>query len=120
MAIGNLPPSTTLNNTTEYFNNFFTDRYTVSQNVNDAVVGYFQSVTGNKESGTLLAAAVMYTAQTQGLDIMSLIDQFRSLRPQELNAYLAMLLNLNRVETSLLGISNSPPISKYISRTLLP
>lgn len=120
MAIGNLPPSSQINNTTDYFNNFFTQTYSVNQNVNDAVVGYFQSVTGNKDSGRLLASAVMYTAQQQGLDIMSLLDEFRKLQQQELTAYLAMLLNLYRVETSLLGISNSPPVSKYISRAILP
>lgn len=120
MAVGNLPSSTDSNNTTAYFNNFFSPQYTVNQNVNDAVVGYFQSVTGNKDSGTLLASSVIYTAQQQGLDIMSLLDEFRKLRPQELNAYLAMLLNLYRVETSLLGISNTPPVSKYISRAILP
>lgn len=118
-SIGNLPSITT-NNTTEYFNNFFSQDFNVSQNVNDAVVGYFQSVTGNKQSGTLLAASVINTALTQGIDIMSLVDEFRRLPSHELNAYLAMLLNTNRVETSLLGISNSPPVNKYIQRAILP
>jgi hypothetical protein len=30
-----------------------------------------------------------------------------------------MLLNLNRVGTSLLGLTNSPRTSKYIQRTIL-
>ena len=37
----------------------------------------------------------------------------------ELDAYLTMFLNLNRVGTSLLGISNSPQVSPYISRAIL-
>ena len=37
----------------------------------------------------------------------------------ELDAYLTMLLNLNRVGTSLLGLSNSPRTGKYIQRTIL-
>lgn len=37
----------------------------------------------------------------------------------EINAYLTMFLNLNRSGTSLLGLSNSPLTSKYISRTIL-
>jgi hypothetical protein len=37
----------------------------------------------------------------------------------ELDAYLTMLLNLNRVGTSLLGLTNSPRTSKYIQRTIL-
>ena len=37
----------------------------------------------------------------------------------EVNAYLTMFLNLNRSGTSLLGLSNSPLTSKYITRTIL-
>lgn len=38
----------------------------------------------------------------------------------EINAYLTMFLNLNRVNTSLLGITNQPQTSKYVSRAILP
>lgn len=38
----------------------------------------------------------------------------------ELDAYLTMFLNLNRVGTSLLGLSNSPQTSKYITRAIRP
>lgn len=37
----------------------------------------------------------------------------------EINAYLTMFLNLNRSGTSLLGLSNSPLTSKYVTRTIL-
>jgi hypothetical protein len=37
----------------------------------------------------------------------------------ELDAYLTMLLNLNRAGTSLLGLSNSPRTGKYVQRTIL-
>lgn len=116
----NLPSQASQNVTTKFFNNYFTDIQNVSQNVNDAVVGYFQSLTGDKTSGNTLAAAVIYTATQQGIDPMSLIDEFRSLRPNELNAYLTMFLNFNRVNTSLLGLSNSPQTNKYIRRSILP
>jgi len=79
-ANGNLPPNTKINSTTEYFNNYFEDLLTTSPSINDAVVGYFQSVTGEEESGRTLAATVIYTALSQGLDPMSLIDEFRKLK----------------------------------------
>ena len=207
MAItGNLPTSTTINdNTTQYFNNFFNPGVNVTQNVDDSLVGFFQSITGNKDSGKTLAASVLYTASSQGLDVMSFIDELRSLKKggriehkeqidsnsvnaeyntyqdillnmndfmqgqlfyttqqnvfyklqsdtivavtgykaervvvskdnviyqyfilsytqeqNELNAYLTLLLNLNRVNTSLLGLSNSPQLNKYIARAILP
>ena len=120
MSNGNLPPSSTKNATTDYFNNYFKDTFTVSQNANDAVIGYFQTVTGDKDSGNTLASTVIYTATSQGLDPMDLIDEFRKLEPGELNAYLTMFLNINRASTSLLGISNSPQTNKYIARAILP
>lgn len=117
---GNLPISNiNTNSTTAYFNNFFTPDYTISQNVDDTIVGYFQTITGNKESGTALAASVIYTAQTQGIDPITILDEFRKLNKNELNAYLTMFLNLNRVGTSLLGLSNSPQLNKYIARSIL-
>lgn len=116
---GNLPPVEAGNSTTKYFNNFFTTGVTVNQNVNDAVIGYFQTVTGNKESGRLLASTVLYTALNQGLDPMLLVDEFKTLNGNELNAYLTMFLNTNRVSTSLLGITNAPQTSKYVTRTIL-
>jgi|APCry1669190731_1035312.scaffolds.fasta_scaffold163327_1 hypothetical protein len=117
---GNLPPASNNNTTTGYFDNFFTQINTVSENVNDAVIGYFQELTGNKDSGATLAAAVLYTAQQQNIEPMQLIDEFRKLKPNELNAYLTMFLNFNRVGTSLLGLSNTPQTSKYITRAILP
>lgn len=77
---GNLPPNTNINSTTEYFNNYFNEVLTTSPNINDAVVGYFQTVTGDVESGRTLAATIIYTALSQGLDPMSLIDEFRKLK----------------------------------------
>jgi hypothetical protein len=117
---GNLPPSPIATSTTAYFNNFFTEGFTTSPNINDAIVGYFQTVTGDVDSGKTLAATVIYTALSQGIEPMSLIDEFRKLGPGELNSYLTVLLNSNRVGTSLLGISNSPQINKYIQRAILP
>ena len=153
---GNLPPNPNSNITTEYFNNFFKPDLSVSQNVDDAVIGYFESLTGSKDSARVLASTVLYTALTQGIDPLSIIDELRSLSQQnrlnspdsgstyservaantdqypmpgppprtndlnELDAYLTMFLNLNRVGTSLLGISNQPQTNKYVQRAILP
>ena len=171
MAInGNLPGQTTNNpDTTNYFNNFYNNPTNTSPMINDAVVAYFQNITGNADTGRNLAAAVIFTALQQGIDPMSVVDQLNALskknlsnapaeyqgqtsqdgqdtdvyNPQtgtwtssgkqyakpgpstpysqinEVNAYLTMFLNLNRVGTSLLGLSNSPQVSPYISRAIL-
>ncbi len=171
MAInGNLPGQTTNNpSTTNYFNNFYDSPTSTSPMINDAVIAYFQNITGSADTGKNLAAAVIYTALQQNIDPMSVIDQLNVLskknlaktpdfyegktnqdavdtdvyNPQtgtwsssgkqyakpgpssgfnqisELDAYLTMFLNLNRVGTSLLGLSNSPQVSPYIKRAIL-
>jgi hypothetical protein len=120
MAVyGNLPASNRDSKTADYFNDYFKTLPNVSQNVNDALLGYFQSFTGDKETGATMAASVLYTALNQGIDPMVLIDEFKRLSKTELNAYLVLFLNFDRANTSLIGISNSPQISKYITRAIL-
>lgn len=208
-SYGNLPPKNTNEPTTAYFNNFFQTGLTVSQNVDDAVLGFFQQYTGDKEAGELLASTVLYTATQLALDPMVILDELRKLKNNnkvekktpvdainfisdyssynqidvvkdqysvgrifyvptngvfykiverapgikslettldfkaeavilnnrvvkynyfrviyeqegdDLNSYLTMFLNLNRVNTSLLGISNQPQTNKYIRRAIL-
>jgi hypothetical protein len=103
----------------KYFNNYFITPNTISSNQNDAVVAYFQQVTGNVQSAAILASTVIYTAMSQGVDPMSIVQQFQLMKPGELNLYLAMFLNLNRVGTSLVGVNNNPKQNKYITRAIL-
>jgi hypothetical protein len=165
---GNLPNDNALNSTQQYFNNFYTQQPTVGPAENDAVVAYFQLITGDKETGKTLANSVVYTCIQQNLNPVDVVEQLKKFSDKnrltsptyssetnndaqdtgvydpntgtwttgnkqyakpgpsvpytslsELDAYLTMLLNLNRAGTSLLGLSNSPRTGKYIERTIL-
>lgn len=210
-STGNLPLSNNVagNATTNFFNNFFVNTQSISSNTNDAIVGFFESITGERESAQTLAATIIYTSQTQGINPMEVIEEFRKLSSRsknkikvrtpyylpviteynsyteidenktnyasgqlfyiknnnlfyklmirglaytvesadnyeadyiavtgtsgyynyfsitysrdvfDLNAYLTMFLNLTRVNTSQVGISNTPAVNKYISRAIL-
>jgi hypothetical protein len=107
-------------NTQEFFNNFFTKQYNISPDASDAVVTFFEAITDNKESAQALSASVIYTCLTEGIDPMSVLQQFSGLSQGELDAYLAMFLNLNRIPSSLLGVSNTPVTNKYVQRTFIP
>ena len=107
------------NQTTRYFNNFFTPSFTVSSNVNDAILSYFEEQTGSTESAKLLAQAVIDTAQAQREDPMMVLSQFQQLQNNELSPFLALYLNSSRVNTSFLGIKNQPKTNTYVSRTIL-
>ena len=106
--------------TQEFFNNFFTKQYDISPDANDSVVTFFENITDNKESAQALSAAVIYTCLTQDIDPMSILQEFSGLGQGELDAYLAMFLNLNRIPSSLLGVTNTPVTNKYVARTFLP
>jgi len=111
--------STGTNKTTRYFNNYFTPKYTVSANTNDAILSYFQQQTGNLESAKLLAQAVIDTAQAQRENPLNVLAAFQKLPSGELSAILALYLNTSRVNTSLLGIKNTPKANPFITRTLI-
>ena len=104
----------------KYFNNFFSPTFKVDSNVDAAVISYFESVTDNKESAKILASTVIYTAYTRNIDPMAVLKEFTSLPKGELNQYLTMFLNLQRVGTSFLGTSNQPISNKYVHRAILP
>jgi len=104
----------------KYFNNYFISPGNISSNQNDAVTAFFETITnGNKESAAVLASTVTYTAMAQGIDPMSIVQQFQNLDKGQINLYLAMFLNLNRVGTSLVGLNNQPVQNKYVTRTIL-
>ena len=103
-----------------YFNNFFDKTFQVSPNVDAAVLSYFEAVTENRESAKILASAVIYTSYTRGVDPMSILTEFTKLPPGEINSYLTMFLNLQRVGTSFLGLTTKPTVNKYVARAVLP
>lgn len=112
--------STNTNKTTEFFSNFFVPDYTVSPNVNDSIIGFFEEQTGSKESAKLLTQTIINVAQAQREDPMAVLDKFRQMPKGELNAILALYLNSTRVNTSFLGIKNAPKTNQFVKRSILP
>lgn len=110
---------TPINSTTKYFNNIFDPTIGISQNLNDAIYSYFEEYTQNIESAKILTQVVINTAQAQNLNPLDVLQDFKKLDNNELNAYLSLFLNNNRVSTSLLGIKIAPVINPYVSRTIL-
>jgi hypothetical protein len=108
----------TLKDTTTYFNNFYLPELSVSQNVDDSIIGYFEKVTDSKQAAKALAGAVILTSISQGLNPMEVLSKFAAMPANQLNDYLTMFLNLNRIGTSYLGINNAPKTSKYVERLI--
>lgn len=110
----------TAQTTQQYFNNLFLKPSTVTNNQDAAVISFFENQTaGNKLAAQALASAVIYTALAQNMNPMDIVAQFAQLPADQLNAYLTMFLNLNRIGTSFLGVNNQPITNKYIKRAIL-
>lgn len=106
--------------TTKYFNNFNFPAINVSNNINDAIIGYFEQITDGKEAAKLIASAVILTAVSQGVDPMQTLEEFSKLPPGQLTSYTTMFLNLSRKGTSYLGINNNPTAPKYVTHMIRP
>ena len=115
----NLSPLDPQLSSTKYFNNFFVKDINVSSNVNDTIVAFFDQYTGNQASAKVLATSVILTSLAQNINPMSTLAELKKVGTGELNNYLAMFLNLNRIGTSLLGLTNQPITSNYIKRTIM-
>lgn len=119
--INNIEPVNlnTINNTQEFFNNFFDQELVVSPAQDQFITAYFERRTGNKKSAEMLAGALILSSASRGLEPLELIQKIKSLDDLEIDAYVAFVYNLARAKTSLVGIANRPPVSPYVTRTIL-
>lgn len=115
---GNLD-STSLNKTTNYFNNYFQTPIVLDQNINDSILSYFEQQTGDLESAKLLVQTVIETAKANREDPLMVLNKFQKLPIGDLNAVLAAYLNTTRVNTSLLGVRKTPPTNPFVARSII-
>lgn len=102
----------------KFFNNYLQPNFSISSNLDEATIAFFQSIAQNREAAMILASAVIYTCLAQRLDLASVLDNFRRMNNDDVMKNLAVFLNLNRVGTSLLGLTNSPKAGKYVERMI--
>ena len=107
------------NSAPKYFNNFYSIPFNVTANTNDAITSFFQEYADNPATAQNLAASVLYTAQAQNLNPLTVLAKFQAVPKGELNSYLIAFLNSNRVPTSVLGVRKNQQTSPYVTRTIL-
>ena len=115
---GNLD-STGLNKTTNFFSNYFTPIGEIDQNINDSILSYFQEQTGDLESAKLLVQTIIETANTNRENPLDVLQRFQKLPKGDLTAILTVYLNNTRVNTSFLGVRNTPPSNIYVTRSVI-
>ncbi len=115
---GNLD-STSLTKTTNFFTNYFNPIGEIDQNINDSILSYFQEQTGDIESAKLLVQTIIETANTNRENPIDVLQRFQKLPIGDLTAILTVYLNNTRVNTSFLGVRNSPPSNIYVTRSII-
>lgn len=105
--------------TTGYFNNYFLQPLEISQEVNDAILSYFEQQTGDLESAKILVQSVIETAQLQREEPLQVLNKFMKLPQGDLNVLMALYLNNSRVNTSFLGVKTNPQSNQFITRTII-
>lgn len=108
-----------LTKTTEFFSNYFKPSLELTQNINDSILSFFQTQTGDVESAKLLVQAIIETAQAQREDPLVVLQKFQNMPNGDLTALLALYLNTSRVSTSYLGIKKTPRQNQYVQRTII-
>lgn len=106
--------------TRDFFETYFQYDSSVTENEFNAVVAYFENRSDNTLAAGALALAVITTASERGIPVMEILDRFSKLSKQQIDTYLASFINLSRVPSSLLGVSNLPSLNKYVARQILP
>jgi len=115
---GNLD-STALNKTTNFFTNYFQPSDQINQNINDSILSYFEQQMGDTESARLMVQTIIETAKANRENPLDVLQRFQSLPQGDLNAILTVYLNNTRVNTSFLGVKNTPPTNVYVTRSII-
>lgn len=102
-----------------FFNNLYRSPLSVTTDQDSAIQTYFEQLTGDVNAARLLSTSVIYTARLQNINPMTVIANLKKLPQGQLDLTLATFLNFNRVNTSLLGTTNTPKTGFYVQRTIL-
>ena len=106
--------------TQTYFDGYFQQPVTVSQNEVDAVNAFFLRLTNNNtEAAQAYTGSVLSIASEQKISPVTIIQDFENQDTSKITRRLLTLLNNNRLKTSLLGIKKTPKTNPYVARNII-
>ena len=106
-------------NTQQYFNNYFKPTVEISQNIDDAILSYFEQQTGNADTAKQLVQLIIDTAVAQNVDPLTVLNSFVNLKTSELSPILDLYLNSSRANTSYFGVKLQPKRNQYVVRNIV-
>lgn len=118
MTIPNNLPNIPVNKTDSYFNNYYKNLPFIDTNSQAVLISFFEGITVDNETAKVMAGSLVQIVQQQNLDMNKILDDLRKLSKKNIDAYLTLLFNMNRVNSSFLGVINVPTTSDYVTRTI--
>lgn len=118
---GNLPVDTNSGaiEVRQFFNNYFTEEIVFPSNQIDAVLGFFIKRGFDEQSARSTGIILLNQAKIDDVNIFELLDKLKTLTDIQLGAIVSQVLNLKRVQTSVLGYKTSTKDESFESRNIL-
>ena len=109
----------TLVKTKEFFFNYQKEAISYPSNQVDAVVGFFESRGFEKTAAISTATVLLRQAKIDGVNVMDLLDQLRTIDDIKLNNLIGAILNTNRSAISKLGFVTEPATENVLTRNIV-
>ena len=109
----------TLVKTKEFFFNYKKEAISYPSNQVDAVVGFFESRGFEKTAAISTATVLLRQAKIDGVNVMDLLDQLRTIDDIKLNNLIGAILNTNRSAISKLGFVTEPATENVLTRNIV-
>jgi hypothetical protein len=111
-------PKTPQNPTTKFFNGYFEQDIPISADKLSVIRSYVEKQT-TAEAAESITHAIIASAFLRGEDPISLLDEIKQAGRENFTAFLALVLNDTRANTSLLGINAITTKNKYVERSII-
>jgi hypothetical protein len=109
----------TLVKSKEFFFNYEKEAISYPSNQVDAVVGFFESRGFEKTAAISTATVLLRQAKIDGVNVMDLLDQLRTIDDIKLNNLIGAILNTNRSAISKLGFVTEPATENVLTRNIV-
>lgn len=111
-------PQTIQNPTTKFFNGYFEQEIEISSDKLSLIKTYLEKQT-SAEAVESLTHAIVSSAFMRGVDPLELLDEIKRAGRENFTAFLALILNETRANTSMLGVNANPVKNIYVERSVL-
>ena len=105
--------------TQNYFENQYVAEAHISDDVHNAVIGYFELQAYSRVAAENLAGAFIDSCTYEGKDIISTLEQLKLMPDSDQTSIIMFLLNSVRVGTSLLGTAILKVPNPYTARQII-